>query len=69
MIHQTLGDRLKYSLEIRNMKQTEFAEKIGVTATTVHRYINDERIPNADAVIQMCRVLGVSADWLLGMLG
>lgn len=69
MINQTIGDRLKYSLKIRNMKQKEFAEKIGVTEVTISRYINNERQPNADMIILICRALGVSSDWLLGMLG
>ena len=68
MLHQTIGDRLKYSLVIRNMKQREFAKKIGVTEVTISRYINNERQPNADMIILICRALGISSDWLLGML-
>ena len=69
MIHKSFGNRLKKCLELRNMKQKEFAKKLGVTECSISRYINDERQPKADMIVNMCRVLGVSADWLLGMIG
>ena len=65
---ETLGERLKYSLKIRNMKQKEFAERIGVTAVTLNRYIKGTRVPNAYTIADMCRELGVSSDWMLGLL-
>lgn len=68
MTHKTIGDRLKYSLEIRKMTQREFAERLDMTEPTISRYIKGTRQPNADTIIAICRVLGVSADWLLGMI-
>lgn len=67
MIYKTIGDRLKYSLEIRKLTQKEFAQRINVTESAISRYINDERVPRADTLVSICRELGVSADWLLGM--
>lgn len=69
MIHKTIGDRLKYSLELRNMTQKELADKIGVTEISMSRYVNSTREPRADKVILICRTLGISSDWLLGLLG
>jgi transcriptional regulator with XRE-family HTH domain len=68
LMNQTLGDRLKYALEIRNMKQCDFAKKIGLTEVTMSRYINGTRKPKADTIVIICRTLGISSDWLLGML-
>ena len=68
MIHETIGDRLKYQLKLRKMSQREFANKIGIGEVTLGRYINNQRIPNADVIISICRTLGISSDWLLGLM-
>ena len=67
MIQQTMGDRIKLALEIRGMKQVDLAKRIGMTNVSICRYISGEREPRADAIVAICRTLGVSADWLLGM--
>lgn len=69
MIYQTIGERLRHCLQDRNMSQKEFAEKIGVMQSTINKYVNDKQMPRADIIQEMCRVLGISADWLLGMIG
>ena len=68
MIHQSLGDRLRYALDIRNIKHKDFASRIGITNITLSRYINGTRVPNAYMIRDICRELGISSDWLLGML-
>lgn len=68
MLYKTLGDRIAFSLKIRNIKQKDFASRIGVTSVTMNRYIKGTRVPNAYTIRDMCRELGVSADWLLGMI-
>jgi transcriptional regulator with XRE-family HTH domain len=68
MIHETIGDRIKYQLKLRKMTQRELANKIGINEVTMGRYINDKRIPNADVIIAICRTLGISSDWLLGLM-
>lgn len=67
MIYETIGDRLKYSLKIRKLTQKEFAQRTNITESAMSRYISGERVPRADTLVSICRELGVSADWLLGM--
>lgn len=67
MIYQTMGDRIKIALEMRNMKQKELAKRVGMTEVTISRYVTGDREPKADAIIAICNALCVSADWLLGM--
>lgn len=67
MIYQTMGDRIKLALEMRNMKQKELAKRVGMTEVTISRYVTGDREPKADAIIAICNALCVSADWLLGM--
>ena len=67
-MNKTLGERLKYALDIRHIKQVDFARSVGITPATLNRYIKDERQPNAEYIIIICKSLGISSDWLLGIL-
>lgn len=60
-----LGDRLKTALAIRNMTQKELSEKIGITDVSMSRYCKNERKPTSDVIIKICKILNISADWLL----
>lgn len=62
-----IGERLKKALKDKGMKQRELAEKIGVTEATISQYACDTRPPRSEHVIAICKILGTSADWLLGL--
>ena len=47
------------------MKQLDFAEKLGVTVTTVSRWENDQNIPNGEMIQKIANVLGVDTESLL----
>lgn len=60
-----LGKRIK---ELRNkykLTQTELAEKVGVTKSTVAAYENDSRQPSYEVLIKMALVFKVTVDSLL----
>lgn len=44
-----------------------FAEACGVTEVSMSRYLSGNRVPKAPLIITMAKVLGVSADYLLGL--
>lgn len=48
MIYQTMGDRIKLALEMRNMKQKELAKRVGMTEVTISRYVTGDREPKGD---------------------
>lgn len=55
-------------LQLKGDKTTvEFAQNLGMSRATVGFYEAGERIPDALGVEKICRVCGVSADWLLGL--
>ncbi len=60
------GARLKRILEQRNLSQKELAEMSGTTGATISRYVNEDRIPNADFLLRIAEALNVSVDYLLG---
>lgn len=62
----TIGERINYLREIRNIKQKELAEAIGVTKATMSKYENNINIPNADILCKIADALNTSTDFLVG---
>jgi transcriptional regulator with XRE-family HTH domain len=63
-----VSNRLRTALQIRNLSQKQFAQKLGITEVTASRYINGTRTPNANVIAKICKTLNISADWLLGLM-
>lgn len=63
---ETIGERIGYARELRNLKQKDLAEKIGVTKATMSKYENNINIPNADILCKIAEVLNTSTDYLVG---
>ena len=60
-------DRLKQSIDNRQLTQRQLAILTGTTEQSISRYIKGKRIPGADMLYRMCKALDVSADYLLGL--
>lgn len=63
--NQTFANNLRYYLKLHNMSQKEFAEKIGVAATTVTYWVKGEKTPRMDKIDAICEVFGISQDALI----
>jgi transcriptional regulator with XRE-family HTH domain len=62
----SIGDRLRWLLECRQMKQTELAETIGVTQAAVSNIVTtSSRKPSAPTLLRMAAALQASADWIM----
>ena len=60
-----LGQKIK-DLRMKNKyTQLEFAEKLGVTKSSVSAYENDSRTPSYEVLIKMADIFGVSIDSIL----
>lgn len=57
--------RLRHELKIRKITQIQLAKMINVERHCVHDWCTDKYLPNTGYLVKMCRVLGVSADYLL----
>lgn len=64
-----LGDRIAGILAQKGMTQRELAERTDTTEVSISRYINNQRVPKATMIVKIAKVLGVSADALLGTGG
>jgi transcriptional regulator with XRE-family HTH domain len=67
MTEDSFWQRLKVALNSRHMMQKELAEKVGVNEMAISRYIHGGRIVSVSILIDICKTLDVSADYLLGL--
>lgn len=63
---QRLGERVRWMRHGAQLKQSELAEKIGVTKAAIAAYEEGRSEPNLRNVIALSRALGVRVGWLLG---
>jgi transcriptional regulator with XRE-family HTH domain len=61
--------RLSRAMEVAQSNRSALARKIGVDRSTISQLLggDDARLPNAQIAADCASVLGVSADWLLGL--
>ncbi|RKF16379.1 XRE family transcriptional regulator [Roseovarius spongiae] len=61
--------RLNEAMRSRDTNQSALARAVGVDRSTISQLMSGDspRLPNAQVVGECARVLGVSADWLLGL--
>lgn len=61
----TMGEKILKLRKARQWNQEDLAEQIGVTRQAVSRWESDSAKPDADKIISLCDLFGVSADYLL----
>ena len=62
-IQKRLRDEIKNS----NLTQKELAEKVGINPSTISKYLRLDKFPAIDTFANICEVLDVSADEILGL--
>ena len=60
-----IGNNIYKLLKENNISQRVLAKRIGCTETSVSRYINGTRIPDAKTISKIATVLNVRTDTLL----
>lgn len=61
----TIGDKILNMRKARGWSQEELADRVGVTRQAISRWESDSAKPDADNIITICDLFGVSADYLL----
>lgn len=62
-IQKRLREAIKYS----NVSQKELAEKLGINPSTVSKYMRLDKYPSLDTFANICQILDVSSDDILGL--
>ena len=64
---QLIGQRLNEALTKRGIKQKELAKMLGIQENAISYFIKGERTPNTVLLTDICGILDISADYLLGL--
>ena len=62
-IQKRLREAIKYS----NVLQKELAEKLSINPSTVSKYMRLDKYPSLDTFANICDILDLSADDILGL--
>lgn len=61
----TVGEKILRLRKARGWSQEELADQVGVSRQAVSRWESDSAKPDADKVVALCDLFGISADYLL----
>lgn len=62
----TIANRIKEALQIKNMKQIELVEKTGIGKSSISTYISGEYEPKQKNLYKIAKALDVDVSWLMG---
>lgn len=62
------ADRIKKEMERQGLSYRQLADKMEMTTTTIFRYAKGQRIPRANEILKAANALGVTCDYLLGLV-
>lgn len=61
----TLGDRIAQARKQAGLSQEQLGEKLGVSRQAISKWESGQTNPDVAYVTELCRLLGISSDWLL----
>ncbi|MBO7298035.1 MAG: helix-turn-helix transcriptional regulator [Clostridia bacterium] len=59
--------RLRDAIKFSGKSQKEIAEELKINPSTVSKYMNKNKYPSLDTFANLCKVLDISADDILGL--
>ena len=62
-----IQNRLREEIKSSRLSQKEIAEKLGVNPSTVSKYMKQNKFPAIDTFANLCDILDISADEVLGL--
>lgn len=63
---ETVKDRLKQAMRMRNIKATDLANITGIPKSSISYYMNGSYEPKSERIYLIAKALDVSEAWLLG---
>ena len=58
-------EKVKELMKSQNMTQKELADRSGITEASISRYLNGDRTPRIDIIINFAKVFKVDVDFLI----
>lgn len=60
-------ERVKELIKVNNLKQKDLANDIGVTESTMCKYLSGDRVPGGETLSNLATALKTTTDYLLGL--
>lgn len=64
---ESVGERIAMARGYNRLTQGQLAAAMNVTVQTISNWERSRRMPDADAMRNLCMIMNVSCDWLLGL--
>ena len=64
---EEIQKRLREAIKYSNISQKELAEKLAINPSTVSKYMRLDKYPSLDTFANICEILDISADEILGL--
>ena len=64
---KNIQKRLREEIKSSHMTQKEIADKLGINPSTISKYVRLDKYPSLDTFANLCDILDVSADDILGL--
>ena len=64
---EDIQKRLREEIRLSAISQKELAERLGINPSTVSKYLRLDKYPSLDTFANICEILDVSADDILGL--
>lgn len=66
----SIGDRLSFALELRQMKAIDLSKKVGVTKSAISQICSGKtKNISAESAMKICQVLRINPFWLILGIG
>lgn len=59
--------RLREAIETSLLSKSEIAKRLGVDPSTISKYLHEDTFPAIDTFANLCEIIDVSADDILGL--
>ena len=64
---EDIQKRLREEIQCSSITQKEFAKRLGINPSTVSKYMRLDKYPSLDTFANICEILDISADEILGL--
>lgn len=64
---EQIRERIAEAIRQSGMTQTELADKVGIKQPTIGQYLSGRAMPSLETFANLCRILDVSSDEILGL--
>ena len=62
-----LSETLEELISFNNLKVQEFADRVGIAASSISNYLHDARVPSVENIVKIADYFNCSVDHLVGI--